>query len=87
MAQTTTAKPHEATAAAEATMFKTPAAAAALTISVRTLQEFVHDRKIGFVKIGKSIRFSRADLDAFVESNRVRPIGWKAASHRGGSAQ
>jgi hypothetical protein len=42
----------------------------------------VADRKIGFVKFGRNIRFCRADIQTFIESHRCRPVGWKVASNR-----
>jgi len=67
-------------AAAEASPFKlldTTEAAAALGIGRRTLQEKVEAREIACIRIGRSIRFSEADLAAFVERNRVKAVGWK----------
>lgn len=51
-----------------------------LGMGKRTVQELVADRKLAFVKIGRSIRFAPADLAAFVEANRVKAIGWKGAA-------
>ena len=51
--------------------------AAALGVSKRTFQELVAERKIGFIKFGRNIRFARADLERFIESHRSLPVGWK----------
>ena len=58
-------------------LLQTDAAAAYLGIARRTLQELVQNRKVSFIKIGRSIRFDPADLDTFIESRRVRARGWK----------
>ena len=54
-----------------------------LNISKRSLQELVADRKIGFIKFGRNIRFDRADIAAFIDSHRRQPVGWKAGGSRG----
>ena len=61
------------------TLLKTTPAAEVLGISRRTLQELVAAREVACIKIGRSIRFSPADLADFVERNRVKAIGWKGA--------
>jgi excisionase family DNA binding protein len=72
--------------AAESTqLLKTIPAAAELGISKRGLQELVADRKIGFIKINRSIRFHRDDIAKFIEAHRCQPVGWKSAN-RGGAA-
>ncbi len=53
-----------------------------LGMGKRTVQELVADRKLAFVKIGRSIRFAPADLAAFVEANRVKAVGWKGGKAR-----
>lgn len=65
------------TAEAPFTLFNTDAAAAALGIARRTLQEFVASGELGCVKFGRSIRFTADDLAAFVERHRRKPRGWK----------
>jgi excisionase family DNA binding protein len=74
--------------AAEASnLLLTTETAGRLNISKRGLQELVADRKIGFIKFGRNIRFSQADIDTFIESHRNRPIGWKANANRGAVAR
>jgi excisionase family DNA binding protein len=77
----TPTKPETRRDAAEAPQFrpllKSPEAARALGLGKRTLAELIAERKIGFIKIGRSVRFSREDIDAFVERQRVKPQGWK----------
>jgi excisionase family DNA binding protein len=60
-------------------LLKTLEAAEVLKISKRSLQDLVAERKIGFCKFGRNIRFSQDDIERFIESHRCRPIGWKAA--------
>ena len=65
-----------------AKLLTTPQAAQRLGVSKRTIQELASDRKLAFIKFGRNVRFSVADLDKFVESHRSLPVGWK-----GGAAQ
>ena len=58
-------------------LLNSPEAARELNIGKRTLAQLIAERKIGFIKIGRSVRFSREDLDAFVERQRVQAVGWK----------
>ena len=51
-------------------------AAKYLATSVSTLYGWVYQRRIPFVKVGRALRFDRADLDRFIESNRVQAKGW-----------
>jgi len=61
-------------------LLNTTEGAAALGVSKRTFQELIAARKIGFIKWGRNIRFARADIDAFIESHRILPVGWKGAT-------
>jgi excisionase family DNA binding protein len=63
-------------------LLNTPQTAAVLSISKRSLQELVAERKIGFIKFGRNIRFSRADIERFIESHRCQPVGWKSEANR-----
>ena len=56
-----------------------------MNISKRALQDLAYDRKIGFIKIGRSIRFHRDDIARFIAAHRCQPTGWKSAN-RGGAA-
>ncbi len=72
--------------AAEASaLLNTIEAAAELRVSKRGLQELVADRRIGFIKFGRNIRFHREDIARFIESHRCQPVGWKNAN-KGGNA-
>jgi excisionase family DNA binding protein len=74
-------QPETRRSAAEAQQFhpllNSPEAARELKIGKRTLAQLIAERKIGFIKIGRSVRFSREDLDAFVERQRIKAQGWK----------
>jgi len=48
-------------------------AAKYLAVSVSTLYGWVYQRRIPFVKVGRALRFDSADLDQFIETNRIRP--------------
>jgi excisionase family DNA binding protein len=45
-------------------------AAQLLTVSVSTLYGWVWQRRIPFIKVGRALRFAKADLKAFIERNR-----------------
>jgi excisionase family DNA binding protein len=60
-------------------LLDTNAAAAALDIGRRTLQERVEAKEIAVIRIGKSVRFHPDDLAAFVERNRQKAAGWKGS--------
>jgi excisionase family DNA binding protein len=51
-----------------------PEAADYLNTSVRFIRRIVAERRIAFHKIGRHVRLTVADLDAFVEVGRVAAI-------------
>ena len=46
-----------------------------LNTSVRFIRRIIAERRIAFHKVGRHVRLSVADLDAFVAAGRVAPIG------------
>jgi excisionase family DNA binding protein len=52
-------------------------AAAILGIARRGLQQRAANREIASIRIGRSTRFSAADIADFVERNKVKAMGWK----------
>ena len=46
-------------------------AAEYLAVSASTLYGWVFQRRIPFVKVGRALRFVRADLEKYVESHRI----------------
>lgn len=44
-----------------------------LSVSVSTLYGWVWQRRIPFVKLGRSVRFDIGDLEKFIETNKLRP--------------
>ena len=50
------------------------AAASYLCTTARHVRELWARRELAAVKVGRSVRLTRADLDAFVEANRVRAV-------------
>ena len=48
-------------------------AASYLAVSVSTLYGWVWQRRIPYIKMGRALRFDRADLEQFVQANRVQP--------------
>ena len=61
-------------------LLDTSAAAAALGIGRRTLQEKMETREIGFVRIGRAVRFRPEDIADFIESHRMKAVGWKGVA-------
>jgi len=49
-------------------------AAEYLSVPVPTLYTRVWQRSIPFVRLGRSIRFDRKDLDQLIEASKVRPL-------------
>ena len=47
--------------------------AAQLRTTARLVRRLVSERRIEYVKVGRSIRFEHAAVAAFVARNRVRP--------------
>lgn len=51
---------------AESRLLDVPAAAAYLSVSERTIREWVYKRRVRFCKVGRAVRFRPSDLDAMV---------------------
>ena len=49
-------------------------AAEFLSISARHVRRLVAERRIGFHRLGRCVRFSRDDLNDYIETSRVVPI-------------
>jgi excisionase family DNA binding protein len=52
-------------------------AAAYLGISIRFLCDLLSQRSVACIRIGGRTMLDRSDLDAFIESNKVKAAGWK----------
>jgi excisionase family DNA binding protein len=63
-----------------AKLLNTQEAAQRLGVSKRTLQELAAERKIAQIKFGRNVRYSIGDLEAFIDANRSKAIGWKGAT-------
>ena len=50
------------------------AAAERMSTSVRFVRRLIAERRIAFVKLGRHVRLSEADVTAFIESGRVTPL-------------
>ena len=61
-------------------LLNTQEAAQRLGVSKRTIQELASERKLAFIKFGRNVRFAVADLEAFIDANRSKAIGWKGAT-------
>jgi len=48
-----------------------PEAAAHLNVAERYMRRLVTDRRIPYFKVGRLLRFSAEDLDAFLEAGRI----------------
>ena len=48
-------------------------AARFLVVSTSTLYGWVWQRRIPFVKLGRAVRFDKADLEEYVDRNKVHP--------------
>lgn len=47
------------------------AAADYLSTTYHQLRRMVYERRIPYIKIGRKVRFDRADLDAYIDAQRV----------------
>ena len=52
-----------------------PEAAGFLRISVSGMRRLQQLRRVPFVKVGGSVRFTKSDLESYVAKNRVEAIG------------
>lgn len=58
----------------EQTLFTLLEAAALLRVSEKTMYRLVASREITFRRVGRGLRFSRGDLDAYLSRVRIDPI-------------
>lgn len=49
-------------------------AAEYMNTTVRFVRRLIAERRIAFVKLGRHVRLSTSDLDAFVAAGRVEPV-------------
>ena len=49
-------------------------AATHINMSARYVRRLIAERRITTYRFGRSVRLHRADLDAFVQANRVEPV-------------
>lgn len=56
------------------TMLTVEEAADRMRMSVRYVRRLVAERRIAFHRLGRSIRFDPADVQAFIHSGRVEPL-------------
>jgi excisionase family DNA binding protein len=55
-------------------MLPLPDAAEALGISLNTLRAWIYRRRIGYVKIGRSVRISRETIDKIITRGTIPPL-------------
>ena len=60
-----------------ARLLTTNEAAGLLGIGKRTLQVLMAERKIPYLRIGRSVRLRTEDIEAFIESRLLKQQGWK----------
>jgi excisionase family DNA binding protein len=48
--------------------------AALLNVSIHTLRQWVHQRKVPYLKLGKAVRIAPEDLEKFLEENRKEVV-------------
>ncbi len=66
-------------------LLKSAEAAEMLAISERTLWSLTNANEIPHIRIGKSVRYSVADLEAWIESKRESPIPVQSSPPKFGS--
>lgn len=57
------------------------AAAERMSTSVRFVRRLIAERRIAFVKLGRHVRLTEADVAAFIESGRITPLDASHAWH------
>jgi excisionase family DNA binding protein len=50
------------------------AAAERMSTSVRFVRRLIAERRIAYVKIGRHVRITEADIAAFIEAGRITPM-------------
>jgi excisionase family DNA binding protein len=65
------------------TLLSVEQAAERLGTSVRFVRRLVFERRIAYVKLGRHIRITARDLDAFVSASRVDVGGLPAVARKG----
>lgn len=51
-----------------------PQAADRMNMSLRYVRRLVSERRIAYVKLGRSVRLAPADVDAYIAASRVEPM-------------
>jgi excisionase family DNA binding protein len=51
-------------------------AAIALNLSVHTIRQWIWQRRLPVIKLGRAVRLRREDLDAFIERHRRDDLSW-----------
>lgn len=46
----------------------------AIGVKRKTIYSWVHTRQIPYVKVGRLVKFDVADIDAWVQSRKVKPL-------------
>ncbi|MGH3226106.1 MAG: excisionase family DNA-binding protein [Streptosporangiaceae bacterium] len=57
------------------------AAAERMSTSVRFVRRLIAERRIAFVKLGRHVRLTEADVAAFIESGRITPMNTTRTWH------
>lgn len=63
-----------------APLLSVPEAAALLGIKVWTLRQWLSQRRIAFVKIGRLTKLKQEDITAFIERNRREAVSFESRS-------
>jgi excisionase family DNA binding protein len=58
------------------------AAAERMSTSVRFVRRLIAERRIAYVKIGRHVRITEADIAAFIEAGRITPMDASQVWHR-----
>jgi excisionase family DNA binding protein len=58
-----------------------PQAAEYLNTSERFVRHLISERRVAFHHVGRHVRLTIADLDAFVTSGRVEPVTRRGVRH------
>lgn len=77
------ADPKRTAAGPETPFLNVGEAAEYLTVSTRTLRRYVAEGRLAYYRVGRELRFKRADLDRYLESLRREALEPRRPYSRG----
>jgi excisionase family DNA binding protein len=60
-----------------APLLSVPEAAALLGIKTWTMRQWISQRRITFIKVGRLVKFRQVDIEGFIEQNRCEAVSFE----------